>query len=153
MTDKIIEAKHCASRLRLFLGELVRAALALLSSAASASPERSLYRVDYRRSIDYKVRYFLGDIFHLIVDRSAHSYFRPPLSENAVKSQIWIAVCVYVLIAIVKARFSLTQSYYEILQILSITVFEKTPVFTLFEGENYTFDTCCNPKQLTLFDL
>jgi IS4 transposase len=74
-------------------------------------------------------------------------------SENAVKSQIWIAVCVYVLIAIVKARFSLSQSYYEILQILSITVFDKTPIFTLFAGENYTFETCSNHKQLTLFDL
>jgi hypothetical protein len=74
-------------------------------------------------------------------------------SENAVKSQLWIAVCVYVLISILKARFSLTQSYYEILQILSVTVFEKTPVFTLFAGENYIFDTWTNPNQLTLFDL
>ena len=47
----------------------------------------------------------------------------------AVKSQLWIAVCVYVGIAILKAKYSLEQSYYEILQILSITVFEKTPVF------------------------
>jgi IS4 transposase len=74
-------------------------------------------------------------------------------SENAVKSQLWIAVCVYTLISLLKARFSLSQSDYEILQILSITVFEKTPVFTLFAGENYTSDTCNNSKQLTLFDL
>jgi len=74
-------------------------------------------------------------------------------SENAVKSQIWIAVCVYALISIVKAKFSLSHSYYEILQILSVTVFEKTPVFTLFSGENYTFQQCCSPKQLLLFDL
>jgi len=74
-------------------------------------------------------------------------------SENAVKSQLWIAVCIYTLISLVKAKFALTQSYYEILQILSITVFEKTPIFTLFAGENYTCDTCNNPKQLTLFDL
>jgi hypothetical protein len=52
-----------------------------------------------------------------------------------------------------KAKFSLTQSYYEILQILSVTVFEKTPVFTLFAGENYTSETCNDPNQLLLFDL
>ena len=74
-------------------------------------------------------------------------------SENAVKSQIWIAVCIYALIALLKAKFSLSQTYYEILQILSITVFEKTPIFTLFSGENYTSITCSNPKQLTLLDL
>jgi IS4 transposase len=74
-------------------------------------------------------------------------------SENAVKSQLWIAVCVYVGIALLKAKYSLEQSYYEILQILSITVFEKTPVFTLFSDENYTFEHESNRKQLTLFDL
>jgi hypothetical protein len=74
-------------------------------------------------------------------------------SENAVKSQLWIAVCVYALIALLKAKCSLSQTYYEILQILSITVFEKTPVFTLFSGENYTSAPHGNPNQLTLFDL
>jgi hypothetical protein len=74
-------------------------------------------------------------------------------SENAVKSQLWIAVCVYALISILKARFSLTQSYYEILQILSVTVFEKTLVFSMFAGENYTSALRDNPNQLTLFDL
>jgi hypothetical protein len=74
-------------------------------------------------------------------------------SENAVKSQLWIAVCVYALISILKARFSLAQSYYEILQILSVTVFEKTPVFAMFAGENYTSAPRDNPNQLTLFDL
>ncbi|MCU0982021.1 MAG: IS4 family transposase, partial [Pirellulaceae bacterium] len=47
-------------------------------------------------------------------------------SENAVKSQIWIAVSVYVLVAIVKKRLNLTRSLYEILQILSLNLFEKT---------------------------
>jgi hypothetical protein len=74
-------------------------------------------------------------------------------SENAVKSQLWIAVCVYVGIAILKAKFSLEQSYYEILQILSVTVFEKTSVFTLFSGENYILPHSSCSKQLTLFDL
>jgi len=49
-------------------------------------------------------------------------------SENAVKTQIWIAVCTYVLIAIVKKRLKLTHSLYEILQILSLTMFETAPI-------------------------
>ena len=74
-------------------------------------------------------------------------------SENAVKSQLWIAVCVYALISMLKAKFSLSQSYYEILQILSVTVFEKTPIFSLFSGENYKTEQCQCPNQLLLFDL
>jgi hypothetical protein len=49
-------------------------------------------------------------------------------SENAVKSQIWIAVSVYVLVAIVKKRLKLPATLYEILQILSLTLYEKTPL-------------------------
>ena len=49
-------------------------------------------------------------------------------SENAVKTQIWIAVCTYVLIAILKKRLKLSHSLYEILQILSLTMFETTPI-------------------------
>ena len=49
-------------------------------------------------------------------------------SENAVKTQIWIAVCTYVLIAIVKKRLKLSHSLYEILQILTLTMFETTPI-------------------------
>ena len=57
-------------------------------------------------------------------------------SENAVKSQIWIAVSVYVLVAIVKKRLALPATLYEILQIFSLTLFEKTPVDSLFDDEN-----------------
>jgi len=74
-------------------------------------------------------------------------------SENAVKSQLWIAVCVYALISMVKATFSLSQSYYEILQILSVTVFEKTPVFSLFSGGNYKIEQCQSHNQRLLFNL
>ena len=49
-------------------------------------------------------------------------------SENAVKTQIWIAVSVYVLVAIVRKRLMLPISLYQILQILSVTLFEKTPI-------------------------
>jgi hypothetical protein len=49
-------------------------------------------------------------------------------SENAVKTQIWTAVCVYVLVAIIRKRLRLRASLYEILQILSLTMFERTPL-------------------------
>ena len=49
-------------------------------------------------------------------------------SENAVKTQIWIAVCTYVLVAIVRKRLKLEASMHEILQILSLTLFEKIPL-------------------------
>jgi len=74
-------------------------------------------------------------------------------SENVMRSQLWIAVCVYALIALLKAKFSLSQTYYEILQILSVTVFEKPPIFSMFAGENYTSILHGNHNQLTLFDL
>ena len=61
--------------------------------------------------------------------------------------------CVYALIALLKAKCSLSQTYYEILQILSVTVFEKTPIFSMFAGENYTSVLRDNPNQLKLFDL
>ena len=60
-------------------------------------------------------------------------------SENAVKSQIWIAVSVYVLVAIIKKRLNLPVSLYTILQTLSLTVFEKTPLLRLFSDTDYTF--------------
>ena len=55
-------------------------------------------------------------------------------SENAVKSQIWIAVSVYVLVAIVKKRLHLSRSLYEILQILSLNLFEKTSLHSALIG-------------------
>ena len=73
-------------------------------------------------------------------------------SENAVKSQIWIAVAVYVLVAIVKKRLALTASLYEILQILSLTLFEKTPVNCLFHDDPHQKIPTADPNQLTLFN-
>ncbi|MES2356646.1 MAG: IS4 family transposase [Pseudomonadota bacterium] len=58
-------------------------------------------------------------------------------SENAVKSQIWIAVSVYVLVAIVKKRLNLDASLYTLLQILSVTLFERMPLQQAFQGNNY----------------
>ena len=59
-------------------------------------------------------------------------------SENAVKSQIWITVPVYVLVTIIKKRLRLPASLYTILQTLSLTVFEKTPPLRLFSETDYT---------------
>jgi hypothetical protein len=74
-------------------------------------------------------------------------------SENAVKTQIWVAVCVYVLVAIVKKRLGLDQSLYTILQILSVGLFEKTPISQAFLEDHFTNEGDENCKQLTLFDL
>ena len=71
-------------------------------------------------------------------------------SENAVKTQIWIAVCTYVLIAIVKKRLHLPHSLYEILQILSLTMFEITPINQLLTPPSRDSDQEFEPQQLAL---
>ncbi|MGA7950740.1 MAG: IS4 family transposase [Thiobacillaceae bacterium] len=71
-------------------------------------------------------------------------------SENAVKTQIWIAVCTYVLIAIVKKRLHLPHSLYEILQILSLTMFETTPINQLLTPPMRDSDSDFEPQQLAL---
>lgn len=73
-------------------------------------------------------------------------------SENAVKTQIWIAISVYVLVAILKKRMGIDHSLYTILQLLSITLFEKIPLFELFRITSYG-KQCKNCHiQLNLFD-
>ncbi len=73
-------------------------------------------------------------------------------SENAVKTQAWIAVSVYVLAAIAKKKFMLQQSLHEILQILSISIFEKVPVNQLFQQTQKQYFKELNHNQLTMFD-
>lgn len=75
------------------------------------------------------------------------------LSENAVKTQVWIAVCVYVLIAIIKKKLRLEISLYTILQVISVSIFEKMPVIEAFQPVDdceYDDRSCI---QLNLFDL
>ncbi len=72
-------------------------------------------------------------------------------SENAVKSQIWIAVSVYVLVAIVKKRLHLDASLYTLLQILSVTLFEKMPLQQAFPGNDSRSDSTTINNQLNLF--
>ncbi|WJJ94249.1 IS4 family transposase [Neopusillimonas aromaticivorans] len=71
-------------------------------------------------------------------------------SENAVKTQIWIAVCTYVLIAIAKKRLNLPNSLHEILQILSLTMFETTQINQLLEKQEPDDGSEFEPKQLAL---
>ena len=72
-------------------------------------------------------------------------------SENAVKSQIWIAVSIYVLVAIIKKRLKIDASLYTILQILIVTIFEKMPLSQVLTEMGYKTDTIDNCKQLKLF--
>jgi len=73
-------------------------------------------------------------------------------SENAVKTQIWIVISVYVRVAILKKRLHLDDlSLYTILQILSVTLFEKTPILQAFSLIEYKLMSCDNCNQLNLF--
>jgi hypothetical protein len=74
-------------------------------------------------------------------------------SENAVKTQIWIAVSIYVLVAIVRKRLRLNASLYQILQILSITPFEKMPILQALQASDSQTDPLDSGNQLILFDL
>ena len=74
-------------------------------------------------------------------------------SDNAVKTQIWIAVSIYVMVAIVRKRLGLEASLYQILQILSVTLFEKVPILCALDESSYQDDSYGNSNQLILFDL
>ena len=74
-------------------------------------------------------------------------------SENAVKTQIWIAISVYVLIAIVKKQLKLNISFYTFLQILSVTLFEKVNILQLVTETSYKTNHTLSCNQLNLFDL
>jgi hypothetical protein len=73
-------------------------------------------------------------------------------SENAVKTQIWIAISVYVLVAIVKKRLDLDLSLYTILQILSVSLFEKIPILQALTPTDYNDHEDDFRRQLILFD-
>ena len=73
-------------------------------------------------------------------------------SENAVKSQIWIAISVYVLVTIVKKRLDLEASLYTLLQVFSLTLFEKISINQAVTGHDYRQPVCDSFKQLNLFD-
>ena len=72
-------------------------------------------------------------------------------SENAVKTQIWVAMASYSLVAIVKKKLELSQSMHEILQILSISLFDKTPVKQLFSTKDEINLTESSGQQVQMF--
>ncbi len=74
-------------------------------------------------------------------------------SENAVKTQIWTAVSVYVLVAIIRKRLALDASLYQILQILSVTLFERTPILRALQASGSEDESDDLSNQLILFDL
>ncbi len=73
-------------------------------------------------------------------------------SENAVKTQVWIAISAYVLVAIIKKRLQSDASLYTILQILSLTLFEKTPLIQLLTEAPRATGEAAITNQLNLFD-
>jgi hypothetical protein len=73
-------------------------------------------------------------------------------SENAVKTQIWKAITVYVLVAIMKKQLHLKESLYTIFQVLSVSTFEKTPIYQLITDHNHKNEPVATCKQLKLFE-
>lgn len=99
----------------------------------------------------YKARWQIELFFKWIKQhlRIKHFYGN---SSNAVKTQIWIAISVYVLVAIWKKQLGLTQSLYTILQILSVCLFEKTPILQIFSEHTEQDKSTSLHNQLELFD-
>ena len=74
-------------------------------------------------------------------------------SFNAVKTQIWIAISIYVLLAIIKKKLKIEHSLYTFLQVVSISIFEKIPIISMFSDNNYTNIIDTDDNQLFLFNL
>ena len=100
----------------------------------------------------YKHRWFIETFFKWIKQHLKIKSFWGR-SINAVKTQIWIAISVYVIVLIVKKKLKLKQSIYEILQILSINIFDKEPINQLFEKPNLQYFKEQKYNQLKMFDL
>ncbi len=74
-------------------------------------------------------------------------------SPNAVKTQVCIAISVYVLLAIIKKKLKIEHSLYTFLQLVSVLIFEKTPIISMFSDSNYNIENTYNSNQLSLFNL
>ena len=140
---------------------------------ASKDYPAKMRRIKFLDSDNGKILIFLTNNFHLKAKEIAQLYKHRwkielffkwikqhlkiksfwGMTENAVKTQVWIAVSVYVLVAIAKKRFMLKQSLYEILQILSISIFERMPVNQLFQQTQLQYFKEQNDNQLKMFDL
>lgn len=100
----------------------------------------------------YKHRWFIEIFFKWIKQHLKIKSFWG-VSPNAVKTQIWIAISVYVIVLILKKKLNLKQSIYEILQVLSINIFDKEPIYQLFNKSDLHNFKEQNYNQLTIFDL
>ena len=109
--------------------------------AVSAGTVAELYRYRWQVELFFK---WIKQHLHI------KSFFGT--SENAVKAQIWVSVATYLLVAIAKKRLKLDVSLYTLLQILSVTLFEKTPLNKGFFEGSYKTVSQDDPKQLNLFD-
>src|SRR5438876_1019475 len=138
--------------------------------SATHYPDR-LRRVSYRDPEDGRVLVFLTNNFDLPALAIAHLYklrWRVELffkwikqnlrikhffgtSDNAVKTQVWIAVCVYVLIAILRKELGLELSLSQMLQVLSVNVFEQVPLVELFAKTQSQDELLDSPNQLMLW--
>jgi hypothetical protein len=103
-------------------------------------------------SMLYKNRWFIEIFFKWIKQHLKIKSFWGR-SMNAVKTQIWIAISVYVVVLIVNKKLKLEQSIYEILQILSINIFDKEPINQLFDKPNLHNFKEHGYNQLKMFDL
>jgi len=100
----------------------------------------------------YKCRWQV-ELFFKWIKQNLHIKSFYGTSDNAVRTQVWIAISVYVLVAIVKKELGLDRSLSEILQILSLTLFEKIPIFQALTLEKRQDSESPSPNQLGLFDL
>jgi hypothetical protein len=100
----------------------------------------------------YKCRWQVELFFKWIKQHLRIKAFYGP-SENAVKTQIWIAVSIYVLVAIVRKRLGVAASLYQTLQILSVTLFEKTPILCALQVPEAGAEFAETVNQLILFDI
>jgi IS4 transposase len=103
-------------------------------------------------SMLYKHRWFIETFFKWIKQHLKIKSFWGT-SINAVKTQIWVAISVYVIVLILKKKLNLSQSIYEILQILSINMFDKEPIYQLFKKPILQYFKKQNCNQLKLFNL
>ena len=100
----------------------------------------------------YKCRWQV-ELFFKWIKQNLHIKAFYGTSDNAVRTQMWIAISVYVLVAIVKKELGLDRSLSEILQILSLALFEKTPIFQALSEQKLQDPEPPFSNQLTLFDL
>ena len=99
----------------------------------------------------YKARWNV-ELFFKWIKQHLHVKQFYGTSPNAVKTQLWIALIVYLLVLILRKQLSLEASPYRILQILSMTPFEKMPILQVLQGADYEFSPCHAYNLLSLFD-